>query len=423
MKKTKKFSLILCAVLVTCVFIFAGCSPLFINDFFFTKYTQDSVANETLNIETEGLTLQEKKTKIAKEYINISFTVIIAKKVEAKVYTALGEEVSSSESETFSSFGSGTIIHKGGYILTNYHVIQNALSEPLNASTTNRYTGEITKTTTSYVVYVSQNGGEKSFEATILWSAYNFDLAIIQCNEFADLNAAPMKDRSVYCAEEDRIEVLEEIITVGTQYSQENFGSATVGTISSALTRDMFGSELQLNYEYLIQHDAPINHGNSGGALIDLDGYLIGVNTLGVDNANSLFYAASIYPVMLVLEHVVDNWEKHARITTDTSYGVSGIDKTTVDNAPNGTYDSKYNDYNDNGVKIIKVEESCIIKGIEVDDIIVEIKFSGLNNEEVFEINNTYDFLYARLRLHEYNSALVKVLRNGVETTLTLTKG
>ena len=423
MKKTKKFSLILCAILVTCVFMFAGCSPLFINDFFFTKYSQDTIANETLNIDTEGLTLQQKKTKIAQEYINISFTVIIAKKVEAKVYTELGEEVSSSESETFSSFGSGTIIHKGGYILTNYHVIENALSEPLNASTTDRLTQRVTKTTTSYIVYVSQDGGETCHEASILWSELNFDLAIIQCNEFADLNAAPMKDRSVYCSAEDRIEVLEEIITVGTQYSQENFGSATTGTISSALTRSMYGSDLKLNYEYLIQHDAPINHGNSGGALIDLDGYLIGVNTLGVDNANSLFYAASIYPVIIVLETVVDNWEKHAQATTEIPFGMSGVDKTTIDNVPSGMYDSKYKDFDENGVKVIGVEENCLIEGLKVDDKIIEIKYTGLSSEEVFAINNTYDLLYARLRLHHYNSALVKIVRGGEEKTLTLTKG
>ena len=423
MKKTKKFSLILCAILVVCVFMFAGCSPLFINDFFFTKYTQDTIANETLNIDTEGLSLQEKKTKIAQAYIDISFTVVISKKVEAKVYSALGAELSSSESETFSSFGSGTIIHKGGYILTNYHVIKEALAEPLNASTTNRFTGDITKTTTSYIVYVSQDGGETCHEASILWNALNFDLAIIQCNDFADLNAAPMKDRSVYCSSEDKIKVLEEVITVGTQYSQENFGSATVGTISSALTRSMFGSELQLNYEYLIQHDAPINHGNSGGALIDLNGYLIGVNTLGVDAANSLFYAASIYPVMIILETVVDNWEKHAQRTIDISLNMSAVDKYMVDNAPSGMYDSKYKDFDENGVKVIGVEENCLIEGLKVDDKIIEIKYTGLSSEEVFAINNTYDLLYARLRLHHYNSATVKVVRDGVELTLTLTKG
>ena len=114
MKTTKKLSLILCAIVVTCVFLFAGCSPLFINDFFFTKYSQETPTNETISIETEGLTKEERKTKIAQQYINISFTVIISKKVEAKVYSALGTEISSSENETFSSFGSGTIVHKGG---------------------------------------------------------------------------------------------------------------------------------------------------------------------------------------------------------------------------------------------------------------------------------------------------------------------
>ena len=376
MKKCRRLSLVLCCMLMVCVFAFAGCASLNIGNFNLKPYTGGQTQNEELVIDTEGLSLQEKKTKIAEEYISISFTVLIAKKVETVVYSSLGVEKSRDVSESFSSFGSGTIVHKGGYILTNYHVINSALSEPSTVNSTNSTTKEITKTTTSYVVYVSQDGGETNYEATILWSAYNFDLAIIVCEHFADLSAAPMKDRSVYCTSEDRIKVLEEIITVGTQSNQENYGSATTGTISSSIVRSVYGSDLQLNYEYLIQHDAAINHGNSGGALVDMDGNLIGVNTLGVDSANSLFYAVSIYPVILILPTVVKNWENKAQATTDVTVGLSAIDKLMVKNAPSSMIESGCEDYSEDGIIVTKVDTTCIISGIKVKDIIKEIKFS-----------------------------------------------
>lgn len=423
MKKCRRLSLVLCCMLMVCVFAFAGCASLNIGNFNLKPYTGGQTQNEELVIDTEGLSLQEKKTKIAEEYISISFTVLIAKKVETVVYSSLGVEKSRDVSESFSSFGSGTIVHKGGYILTNYHVINSALSEPSTVNSTNSTTKEITKTTTSYVVYVSQDGGETNYEATILWSAYNFDLAIIVCEHFADLSAAPMKDRSVYCTSEDRIKVLEEIITVGTQYNQENYGSATTGTISSSIVRSVYGSDLQLNYEYLIQHDAAINHGNSGGALVDMDGNLIGVNTLGVDSANSLFYAVSIYPVILILPTVVKNWENKAQATTDVTVGLSAIDKLMVKNAPSSMIESGYEDYSEDGIIVTKVDTTCIISGIKVKDIIKEIKFVNGSEVETFTINNTYDFLYARLRLHEYKYATVVIERNGINIELTLTQG
>lgn len=421
MKNYNKLSIVICCILMSCIFMFAGCTPLYINNFNFKEYTSNEITNEELFIDTEGLSLQEKKTKIAEEYISISFTVIIAKKVETVVYTSLGIEKSKTEDETFASFGSGTIVHKGGYILTNYHVINSALAEPSTVNSTNSLR-ETIKTTTSYVVYVSQDGGETCYEAQILWTGLNFDLAIIVCSQFADLSAAPLKDRSVYCSSDDRIKVLEEVITIGTQYNQENYGSATTGTISSSVMRSIYGSDLQLNYEYLIQHDAAINHGNSGGALIDMDGYLIGINTLGVDNANSLFYAVSVYPIISILPIVVENWENNAQKTTDVSIGLSAVDKLMAKNLPSSLIETGYEDFSKDGVIVTKVEETCIIENIQKDDIIKEVKFTNGTDTETFTINNVYDFLYARLRLHKYNSAIVTIERNGETLQLNLTK-
>ena len=417
----KGLSIIICFALICC-FLFSGCTVLNLSNFSFSKFSSEVTENETLTIDKDENSSANNsllKTQIAEKYIDISFTVLIAKDVKKVVKN--GEEVvSEDESETFSSFGSGTIVYKGGYIVTNYHVIQNALSQATTTSVANRTTGEVTTTETSYKVYVSQDGGETKYEAYVVWSNINFDLAIIVCDHFASLNAAPMKDRSVYCSDEDRIKVLEEVITIGTQYDEENYASATTGTISSNLNRSVFGGDLSVNYEYLIQHDAPINHGSSGGALVDLDGNLIGVNTLGVDDANSIFYSVSIYPIIEIIDTVVKNWEVNGTETSDVIYGFKGIDKYLVKNTANykGT---KYEDFNQNGVIVNEVNSDCIIKNLKADDIIVEIDFGQTGYD--FTINNTYDLLYARLCLHTYNTATVKVLRDGVTVELDLIKG
>ena len=365
MKKILSFCV--CVALVCC-FVFSGCASLNLNNFEFSKYSSEISQNEILKIETKNLSTQEKKTKIAEEYIKISFTVIIAKEVRTTIVQS-GATVSDDTEETFVSFGSGTVVYKGGYILTNYHVVANALLEANVSTSTNKYTGQTTTVSTSYKTYVSQDGGETAYEAVVLWSNINFDLAIIMCKQFENLPAAQLKDRSVYCNDEDRIKVLEEVITIGTQYDEENYGSATLGTISSSKNRSVFGTDIGVNYEYLIQHNASINHGNSGGALVDLDGNLIGVNTLGVDNANSLFYAVSVYPIIEIIDTVVYNWEQNGAQTTDQSFGLSGIDKLLIKNAKSSV-EAKYAEFDDSGVIVTDVTSQCIIKNIKVGDII-----------------------------------------------------
>ena len=415
--KKRLLSVVICLLLASC-FFFTGCTSLNLSGYNFNEYVGETTENETIKIENNASsTQQDAKTKIAESYVNISFTILVAKETNVKKTNGT-TVISDTTDKTFASFGSGTVVYKGGYIVTNYHVIANALS-PASVTTTKDAYGQTTTTTTSYKAYASQDGGETYYECVILWSEIRYDLAIINCEHFKELPAAPMKDRSVYCSTEDRIKILEEVITIGTQYDEENYASATTGTISSSLNRSVYGSDLNVNYEYLIQHNASINHGNSGGALIDLDGNLIGVNTLGIDNANSLFYAVSIYPIISVLDTVVKNWEQNGEETTDAILGVSGIDKLMV---KNGKVEEAYSEYNEDGVIVTKVETSSIIKNIQTNDIIKEISFGSGDSVETFVINNVYDLLNARLRLHDYSTGKVKVLRGEEILTLNLIK-
>ena len=424
--KKSRFAVVLTLILFCCVFAFSACTPLRLNSFALKKYETNLNNNAYIETETQGLTNQQAKTEIAESYIDISFTVLIGERITTEVFnTTNNERISYTEEKPkFVSFGSGVVVKTGGYIATNCHVVLKTFEKPKIATSTKD--GQRTVKTTEYIVYCSQDGGDNSYEATVLWYNANYDMAIIVCPQFSSLPAAQMKDRSVYCASEDRIKVLEEVIAIGTQKECENYSSATVGTISSDINRSLYGSDLGINYEYLIQHTAVINHGNSGGALVDMDGYLIGLNTLGDDSANSLFYAVSIYPIMQVIDIVAANWELDCEKTTDYLFGFSGYDKLEVKNFPASrkTSDAIPDyalEFSQNGVIVTEVKENLAIENLQVKDIIIKMSF-GTDSEKEFTVNNRYDLLNARLELYNYSNGVVTVLRDGEEINLTLTR-
>lgn len=400
MKGIKKISFL--SIICFCMILFVGCtySLPFTNKI--TRYEtinpiqQYSVIDET---DFEDLTLAERKQLIAEKYIDISFTVLIC---EVEENTTEGVTTTT---ETQSSFGSGFIVHTGGYILTNNHVVESLTTEP-----TEEISGSTT-ITTYYKCYVSQDGVKTKYEAQLLWFNSSIDMAIIVCEQFDDLEAAVLKDRTVFCNEADRINILEEIITIGTQKDLEYYATATTGEITSNLLRTAI-SEDNI-YEHLIQHNASINHGNSGGPLIDLDGNVIGLNTLGDDNANSLFFAISIYPVIAVLDIVVENYELYDETTEDLMFGFSGTDKIRA-------YYSNEIDFTSDGMLVISVEPTCIISGLQANDVIIGVDLT-INGEEIsFNIKDQNTILYARIWLLYAESGTITVLRNGIEITLSL---
>lgn len=340
----------------------------------------------------EGLTVSQRKRLIVEEYTRISFTVIIYKITENNSNTTV---------ETEKSFGSGFIIHSGGYILTNHHVI-NKVANPEEAE--------------NYKVYVSQDGGENSYEAELLWSNQVFDLAILVCEEFKDLEPAKLKDRNIYCDESERIKSPDEVIAIGTTIAKEYYASSTVGTISSADWR-VARADGDF-YEHLIQHTAPINHGNSGGPLIDLYGNVIGVNALGNDGANSFFFAVPIYPAIKILDEVVNNYENYKEGTEEILFGFEGTDKYLLSQSANPSIS-----FNRDGAYVVSILEGCIINGLQKKDVIIGAEMVIKGKTEYFEIKDQNMLLYSRISLLYADSAKIKVLRNGVEFLLNVDLG
>src|SRR5262249_3863823 len=136
--------------------------------------------------------------------------------------------------------GSGVIVSKDGYILTNNHVVENA--ETIKIETNDR----------------------RDFIGKVVGRDPKTDVAVVKV-EANDLPFLPLADS-------DKIEVGDVVLAIGNP-----FGIGQTGTsgIISAKGRGNLG----LDYEDFIQTDAAINPGNSGGALVDTEGRLVGLNT------------------------------------------------------------------------------------------------------------------------------------------------
>jgi Do/DeqQ family serine protease len=168
--------------------------------------------------------------------------------------------------------GSGFIITADGYILTNNHVLEGASADGL---------------------VVTLTDGRK-MPAKIVGEDPTSDLAVIKI----DATNLPALD----LGDSDKTRVGEFAFALGAPYDLRN--TFTYGIVSAKGRTDITGSE---NYEEYIQTDASINPGNSGGPLVDIDGRVIGVNTLIRDLNRGLGFAIPINIAKKVAMQLIAN--------------------------------------------------------------------------------------------------------------------
>jgi serine protease Do len=156
------------------------------------------------------------------------------------------------QQQKFMALGSGVIIDAAkGYVVTNNHVVDNANS-----------------------IKVQMSDGRK-FDAKVVGKDPRSDIALIQIQDPKNLTAIKLADS-------DALRVGDYTVAIGNPFG---LGETVTSGIVSALGRSGLNAE---NYENFIQTDAAINRGNSGGALVNLNGELIGINTaiLAPDGGN-----------------------------------------------------------------------------------------------------------------------------------------
>ena len=188
------------------------------------------------------------RTFFSPQVASYSEAVRVAAPAVVNVYTRSLQDASSSNFGV-NNLGSGVIMRSDGYILTNKHVIQDA----------------------DQIIVALQSG--KIYQATIIGSDWVTDLAVLKIDA-ADLPTIPQNLARP-------VNVGDVALAIGNPY---NLGQSVSQGIISATGRNAISELKQQNF---IQTDASINQGNSGGALINSLGELIGINTLSIGRADN----------------------------------------------------------------------------------------------------------------------------------------
>src|SRR5256714_3891959 len=147
-------------------------------------------------------------------------------------------------SETQRALGSGFVIDKAGHIVTNYHVVRGANT-----------------------IQVSFSNNER-FRARLVGVDPSTDIAVLK----VDVKSRALK--SLPLGNSDAVRVGDQVIAIGNPFGLDR--SVTAGIVSAVQRR--ISAPNQLSISHVIQTDAALNHGNSGGPLLNAEGQVIGVN-------------------------------------------------------------------------------------------------------------------------------------------------
>ena len=191
--------------------------------------------------------------------------------------------------------GSGVVYSSDGYIITNYHVIADAISS--NGS--------------KIEVYLDKETDEP-YTAAVVGYNISTDLAVIKIN-VKGLTAAEIGDA-------DSLKVGQYVITVGNPGGLEFMDSVTYGVISGLDRVVSSNSDVEL-----IQTDAAINPGNSGGALVNVKGQLVGINSSKIvsEEYEGMGFAIPIDKVIEVCDDIIskeNDPEPYVGITVSEKY-------------------------------------------------------------------------------------------------------
>lgn len=250
--------------------------------------------------------------------------------------------------------GSGIIISEDGYILTNNHI--------LSTSDSSSYY-EVSEANS---IKVSLNGEENQYNATIVGTDAQTDLAVIKIDK-TGLTAAEIGNS-------DSLSIGEFVLAVGNPLGLQS--SVTSGIVS-ALKRTIT-SEDGITY-VVIQTDCAINAGNSGGALVNSKGQVIGINTLKLSGTGveGVGFAIPINDTIEVYNELID----HGKVLRPY-IGITGADlsKKQADyyKLPEGIY-----------IQSIEIASAAEAAGLKVGDVITAIDGQDVTTmEELNKIKN-----------------------------------
>lgn len=322
-KKNNFFILIL--IIILTIFFTILAYTLFLDSH---QYTYDQ------NVVATRVSYAENSNNLEEVIENITECTVGISKIKD-----IGSTIFLEKSTENLNLGSGVIISSEGYILTNQHVA-----------------GE--KYSTCYITL--KNG--VTCNGVVVWASEDLDLAIIKIN-MKELPEAVLGDS-------DDVRIGSNAYAIGNPVGYELQRTVTFGIISGTNRTIKVEDEEKKTYlEGLIQTDATINQGNSGGPLINSNGEVIGITTLKIDDVDGIGFAIPINIVKPILKKLLEMGE------FDEPYlGISGYDKDAIPylssniNFESGIYVEEVDEFGP--LKDSKLKKGDIIEeidGIEID--------------------------------------------------------
>jgi len=360
-KGTKSKGLRIFAVSVAAVFVlsFATLTGVFTAKFFAENNATKTTVSEQKNGQISAATTSSKDdTKSVSQISTSSKKILTIPEIAAKCQPSsvgIMVNVKSEYGMTSQGVGSGFVYSKDGYIITNAHVVENA----------------------SDITVVLNDKSE--VKAKLIGSDSLSDLAVLKIDK-ADLTPMDLGDS-------DDVVVGDLAVAIGSPAGIEYTGSVTDGIIS-AINRDV---EIYDNYGRiqktmtLIQTNATVNRGNSGGPLINKYGEVIGINTLKLtSDFEGMGFSIPMNGAKDIITQLIQNGKVSDR--GDTSFASSGGSIGITQYADISAEESKYYDIPE-GVFVIQLQKDCNAAkaGLRRGDIIT--KYNGTVVKTADEIN------------------------------------
>lgn len=368
-KSVKTFFIAFAGAAVACVLalgIFAAVNPS--NNGYTIQETNSGI---TINANTDDMSLAEAvAAKTLPSVVNINVYANTSQQ-SMSPFGMLGGQSTTQELQQ-TSLGSGVVLTADGYILTNNHVVDGADALEVVAE------------------------GE-TYEAKIVGTDPSSDLAVIK------VDGATLKPIEIGNSAE--LKVGEWVMAAGSPFGMEQ--SVSTGIVS-AVNRSYADSQTGAIYTNMIQTDAAINSGNSGGALVDAEGKLIGINTLIMSTSGTSSGVGFAIPVDYafgIAEQLIQGkTPSHAQIgitpMTLTSelasrFGINASEGAIINSLTSGGAAEK--------------------AGLKVGDVIIKV-----NNEPITSASD----LVLAIRSHSPNDEVdVTYLRDGKEETTKVKLG
>ena len=338
----------------------------------------DSTQVVKTNYETEKL-LTESKENVekgtSKTIENVTKCVVGISKLEQN-----GKTIFVENAEKILGLGSGIILSDNGYILTNEHVSGSKYSN----------------------CFVTLENG-KVYSGTVLWSDSNLDLSIIKISANG-LNYINLGDS-------DNISLADEVYAIGNPIGIEFQRTITKGIISG-INRTIKIEETEDSGTYmedLIQTDATINEGNSGGPLVNLNGELIGVNTVKISDAEGIGFAVPINIVKPILEKLIQNGKFE-----EAYLGIFGYDKEVIPYLSNTS--------NSN----LSIESGIYVASIQIDGPLFNAELNegdiicSIDGVKINKMNDLRKYIYTK---NPGDNVTLLIERNNIKKEIEVTLG